>query len=98
MFQLLTRHVSPRAGDAFERTYVSTPGAVAIVAVTPQGEVVLVSQYRASFDAVVTEIPAGMRDVVGEPPELTAARELQEETGYTARSWQYVCTIHNAIA
>jgi ADP-ribose pyrophosphatase len=90
MFQLLTRHVSPRAGDAFERTYVSTPGAVAIVAVTPQGEVVLVSQYRASFDAVVTEIPAGIRDVVGEPPELTAARELQEETGYIANELTFL--------
>jgi ADP-ribose pyrophosphatase len=84
MFRLLTRHVSPRGGEDFERTYVSTPGAVAVVALTTQGEVVLVSQYRASFGAVVTEIPAGMRDIEGEAPEVTAARELQEETGFIA--------------
>jgi ADP-ribose pyrophosphatase len=85
MFRLLTRYVSPPAGEDFERTYVSTPGAVAVVALTPQGDVVLVSQYRASFGAVVTEIPAGMRDVEGEAPEVTVARELQEETGYRAQ-------------
>jgi len=90
MFQLLTRRVTPPVGDAFERTYVSTPGAVAVVAVTSQGEVVLVSQYRASFDAVVTEIPAGMRDIEGESPEVTATRELKEETGYIANELTFL--------
>jgi ADP-ribose pyrophosphatase len=86
MFRLLRRFVKDPQGETFERTYVSTPGAVATVAVTSDGDVVLVSQYRASFDAFVLEIPAGMRDIEGEDPSVTAVRELREETGFDARS------------
>ena len=46
--------------------------------------VVLVDQYRPAFDATMLELPAGMRDVDGEPPEETARRELAEEIGYAA--------------
>lgn len=75
-------------GVAFERDIVRSPGAVAAVplVVEPDGtlSVVLVGQYRAAFDADVIEIPAGMRDVPGEPPEETARRELVEEVGLAA--------------
>jgi ADP-ribose pyrophosphatase len=53
---------------------------------TNDGGVVLVSQYRASLDSFVLEIPAGMRDIEGEDPSVTAIRELQEETGFNATS------------
>lgn len=86
MFRLLRRFVTGTHGESFERTFVSTPGAVATVAVTNQGDVVLVSQYRASFDSFVLEIPAGMRDIEGEDPAVTAVRELREETGFEANS------------
>lgn len=72
-------------GEAFTRDIVRSPGAVAAVPLrfdadgTPR--VVLVSQYRPPFDDYVIEVPAGMRDVVGEPTEITAARELVEEVG-----------------
>jgi 8-oxo-dGTP pyrophosphatase MutT (NUDIX family) len=72
-------------GETFTRDIVRSPGAVAAVPLrfdhggTPY--VTLVSQYRAPFDDVVVEIPAGMRDVADEPRELTAARELVEEVG-----------------
>lgn len=84
MFQLLQRHVTSPLGIQFERTYVHTPGAVAIVAVTDDGQMALVEQYRASFGGYVLEIPAGMRDVDGEDPEVTACRELREEAGMDA--------------
>jgi 8-oxo-dGTP pyrophosphatase MutT (NUDIX family) len=86
MFRLLRRFVTGPQGTSFERTFVSTPGAVASVAITSLGEIVLVSQYRASFDSFVLEIPAGMRDVEGEDPSETAVRELREETGFDAQS------------
>jgi 8-oxo-dGTP pyrophosphatase MutT (NUDIX family) len=75
-------------GATFERDLVRSPGAVSVVPVLfdPEGtpSVVLVRQYRATLDAALTEIPAGMRDVAGEPPETTARRELAEEVGLAA--------------
>lgn len=93
MFRLLRRTVESPAGEAFERTYVSTPGAVACVAVTDDHRVVLVRQYRATFADMILEIPAGMRDVEGEPPEVTASRELQEESGYVASQVTYMASM-----
>jgi 8-oxo-dGDP phosphatase len=73
------------AGDRFERDIVRSPGAVAAVPLVFDAEgnpsVVLMSQYRAAYEREVIEIPAGMRDVDGEPPEETARRELAEEVG-----------------
>ena len=93
MFRLLRRTVASPAGESFERTYVSTPGAVACVAITDDHQVVLVRQYRATFDDMILEIPAGMRDVEGELPEVTAARELQEESGYKASHVTYMASM-----
>ena len=71
-------------GSRFERDIVRHPGAVAVVAVTDEEAVVLVRQYRAPVDGWILEIPAGTRDVDGEPAAETAARELAEEAGYRA--------------
>jgi len=71
-------------GVAFERDVVRHPGAVAVVAVTDAGTVVLVRQYRPAVDRWLLEIPAGTRDVDGEPSEETARRELAEEVGLRA--------------
>ena len=87
MFRLVKRHVTSPSGDEFQRTFVSTPGAVGVVAVTDDHRVVLVTQYRAAVHASVREIPAGMRDVPGEDPMETARRELREETGYIASTF-----------
>lgn len=77
------------AGGRFTRDIVRSPGAVAVVPVLGgdhDRQVVLVKQYRAAFDDMIIEIPAGMRDVEGEDPAGTAQRELQEESGYSAGS------------
>jgi 8-oxo-dGTP pyrophosphatase MutT (NUDIX family) len=71
-------------GTRFERDLVHHPGAVSVVPLLDDGTVVLVRQYRAAVDRELLEIPAGKRDVEGEPTEVTAARELQEEVGYEA--------------
>ena len=60
-------------------------GAVVVVPVLPDGATaVLVRQYRVATGTELLEVPAGKRDVDGEEPSATAARELQEEVGYTA--------------
>jgi 8-oxo-dGTP pyrophosphatase MutT (NUDIX family) len=88
-------------GTRFERDIVRSPGAVAVVPVLFDSEgtasVVLVRQYRAALDADVTEIPAGMRDVDGEPPEETAHRELTEEVGLKAGRLDLLSVFHNAV-
>jgi len=75
-------------GERFERDIVRSPGAVAVVPLVFDAEglasVVLLSQYRPPYERNVIEIPAGMRDVPGEPPIETGRRELTEEAGLVA--------------
>jgi 8-oxo-dGTP pyrophosphatase MutT (NUDIX family) len=74
--------------SVFEREVVRHPGAVAVVPVTEAGGVLLVRQFRAPIGHRLLEIPAGTRDVDGEPPEQTALRELAEEVGVQARKFE----------
>ena len=69
----------------WKREIVVHPGAVAVVALTRQREVVFVRQYRHAARSRLLELPAGTREP-GEAPEATARRELAEETGYRART------------
>lgn len=89
-FTLLRRTICSPRGVVHERSFVDSPGAVGVVALTREGDVVLVEQYRPAVDATLLEIPAGMRDVPGEDPLVTAQRELLEEAGLTADTWSYL--------
>ena len=70
-----------------ERTVVTHPGAVAVLALDDAQRVLMIRQYRHPVGRLLWEIPAGLRDADGESPLRTAQRELLEETGYTAREW-----------
>ncbi len=70
-------------GRCSSREVVEHPGGVGVVALTEDGQVLLVQQYRYPYRQVLTEIPAGKRDP-GEDPLTTGRRELAEETGMTA--------------
>ena len=83
-------------GHVFTRAVVRHPGAVAVVAVTDDDEVVLVRQYRPAVDRDLLEIPAGTRDVDGEAPETTARRELLEEVGAVAARVEPLGTMFNS--
>ena len=67
------------------REYVKHVGAVCILPLTDDGEVILERQYRYAVRQILTEIPAGKLDAPGEDPLEAAKRELREETGATAR-------------
>lgn len=75
-------------GAEVGREVIEHPGAVGIVALDDAGQVLLIRQYRHPVGWMLWEIPAGLRDVAGEPPLVTARRELLEEAGYLAADWQ----------
>jgi 8-oxo-dGDP phosphatase len=83
-------------GERHEREVVHHPGAVATVPLHDDGTITLVRQYRAALDRDMWEIPAGLRDVDGEPVEETAARELAEEAGLAAEQLRHLVTFHNS--
>ncbi|TMK84142.1 MAG: NUDIX hydrolase, partial [Actinobacteria bacterium] len=83
-------------GSTFNRDLVRHPGAVSIVPVDSDRSVLLVRQYRAAIDADLLEIPAGKRDVEGEPPEETARRELEEEVGVRAGRVEKLAEFYNS--
>ena len=84
-------------GHQFERDVVHHPGAVSVVPLLDGGAaVLLVRQYRAAVDRDLLEIPAGKRDVAGEPPEVTAGRELEEEVGMRAGRLEKLAEFYNS--
>ena len=74
------------------RAVVRHPGAVAVVALTDEGRICLVRQYRTALGRVTVEIPAG-KLAAGEDPLECASRELLEETGMEAEKIAYLTTI-----
>ena len=84
-------------GSTATREYVVHPGAVMIIPLLDNGEVVLERQYRYPVQQVMIEMPAGKLDP-GEDVLACARRELQEETGYTAREWARAGLLHPVIS
>ncbi|PLT28418.1 ADP-ribose pyrophosphatase [Peribacillus deserti] len=76
-------------GKTSTREIVKHPGAVAIIAITPENKIVLVEQYRKPMERTLVEIPAGKLEK-GEDPLITAVRELEEETGYECEKMEYL--------
>lgn len=93
MFRL--RHDRVRSpGDETVHAFdiVESPGGVAVVALTPGGELVLVEQFRHACREVTIELPSGVVDE-GESPQDAALRELHEETGYCGRDPELLGTL-----
>jgi ADP-ribose pyrophosphatase len=74
-------------GEVAARDVVVHPGAVAVLALDGHDRVLMIRQYRHPAGRLLWELPAGLRDVDGEPPLATAQRELAEETGWRAQTW-----------
>jgi len=82
-------------GQVVERDCLRHPGAVSVVPMLGD-DVVMVRQYRAAIDEELLEIPAGKRDVLDEPPDVTANRELAEEVGYRAGRLTLLSQFYNS--
>jgi ADP-ribose pyrophosphatase len=93
-------HVVASDGEEFDRHVVHHPGAVVVVPVIASedggSDALLVRQWRVATGRNLLEVPAGKRDVEGEPPETTANRELEEEIGYVAGRLDKLCEFYNS--
>ncbi len=83
-------------GNIATREVVEHYGAVAIVAMDDDHNIRMVYQYRHTFGRRLWELPAGLLDVAGEPPHLSAVRELEEEVGLQAHTWQVLVDLNTA--
>lgn len=95
IIKLRRDRVALPGGGESTREIVEHPGAVVIVPVTGQGEVILVKQYRKAVEEVTLELPAGTLEP-GEDPEACARRELEEETGFLADEWRQVTRFYSS--
>lgn len=82
-------------GKMAQREIVKHPGAVAVIPITKDDKIVLVEQFRKPLERTLLEIPAGKIDE-GERPEVTAIRELEEETGYTTNRLTFVDSFYTS--
>lgn len=87
VFNVFQETVSLPNGAAINLDVIRHPGAAAIVPLTRNHTVIMLQQYRYAVGGTIWEIPAGTLDN-GELPLNCAQRELTEETGYTAATWQ----------
>lgn len=95
LYEGVILHVSKDAvtlpnGDISAREYIRHVGAVGVIPVNDKNEAVIERQFRYPFHGVITEIPAGKLDGKAENHLDAAKRELQEETGITADSWEFL--------
>ncbi|MCQ6266108.1 NUDIX hydrolase [Fictibacillus sp. WQ 8-8] len=82
-------------GNKSKREIVKHPGAVAIIALTPENKLLLVRQYRKALEKTIVEIPAGKLEKNEDPLEC-AKRELLEETGYECGSLEYLSSFYTS--
>lgn len=82
-------------GKIGKREIVKHPGAVAVIALTPENKIVMVEQYRKALEQSIIEIPAGKLEP-GEEPVTTAARELEEETGYQCEEMKHLISFYTS--
>lgn len=84
-------------GHKATREWITHPGAASVIPLLPDGQIILVRQFRYPIGQVTLEVPAGKLDKPGEDPLECAKRELSEETGYTAEKIWKLTTIATTV-
>lgn len=82
-------------GKESKREIVRHDGAAAVIAFTEDEKLLFVKQYRKAIEKISIEIPAGLKDAEDENGLKTAKRELEEETGYQAKDWNFVSSYYS---
>lgn len=85
-------------GNVAQWDFIGHKGAAAVVPVLEDGRLLMVRQYRNALDRFTLEIPAGGKDDVDEPMITCAARELEEETGYTCNKLEFLISVQTTVA
>ena len=85
-------------GNVAKWDFIGHKGAAAVLPVTNEGKIIMVKQYRNAIDRDSLEIPAGGKNGVDEPTIVAAARELEEETGYSSDNLELLLSTVPAIA
>ena len=96
IFALRADEVRMPGGNTARREVVEHYGAVAVLAMDDDDNVVMVYQYRHPVGRRLWELPAGLLDMGREPPHVTAARELKEEAGLSAQNWRVLVDLVSA--
>jgi 8-oxo-dGDP phosphatase len=96
IFQVYSDEVTMAGGHTVTRDVVENLGAVGVVALDDVGRVVLIRQYRHAVGQRLWELPAGLRDVDGEPLVHGAARELAEEADLVAGRYDLLIDLHTS--
>lgn len=85
-------------GNVVTWDFIEHRGAAAVVPIREDGKILMVRQYRNALDRETLEIPAGGLNGAHEPTRLAAARELEEETGYSSEELELLITIRTTVA
>ncbi|WP_094288686.1 NUDIX domain-containing protein [Mycobacterium lehmannii] len=96
IFALRADEVRMPGGHTARREVVEHYGAVAVLAMDEDRNIAMVYQYRHPLGRRLWELPAGLLDLGGEPPHVTAARELEEEAGLSATDWRVLVDLDSA--
>lgn len=91
---LYTPEFTSKTGKTYRHEIVSHPGAVVILPFLDEKTILLIKNYRVALDESLFELPAGLLEK-GEAHEVTAHRELLEETGYQAKSMEKVLDFYS---
>jgi ADP-ribose diphosphatase len=93
-FRVIRKSVTTTNGEPRETHLIRHPGAVVILPLLPDDDIVMIRNFRQTLDRELWELPAGTLDQPGEPPDHAAVRELEEEAGYRAGGLQLLCEMH----